>query len=307
MLSGYKDVKFFSSGIPCSAWLFEPVHKNLEAKNGAPCIVMANGFALTKKDKLKPFAEKFQQSGFFALAFDYRFLGDSGGMPRQLISNPKQLEDWDRAIEYAKTIPGVDPQRIILWGASYSGGHVIIAAVYHKDIFGVVSLVGIMDGLTITLGTLKDIGLFFRLIISGFWDGLFGIFGKSQPIPVASRPGNLAAETKPGAWEGYQSIVSPSWINLFCPRFVLYLWAHRPVLYAKNIKCPTLIQIAEYDKQAPPEDAKRCAKVMGANGISKWYPVDHFQVFTGKTQKSVADDQIAFLIQLINGSHAKKD
>ena len=36
--------------------------------------------------------------------------------------------DWAGAIEYARARPEVDAERIALWGTSFSGGHVVVAA-----------------------------------------------------------------------------------------------------------------------------------------------------------------------------------
>src|SRR5206468_8766250 len=47
------------------------------------------------------------------------------GEPRQLISARRQLDDWRAAIRFARGREGINPDRIALWGTSFSGGHVI--------------------------------------------------------------------------------------------------------------------------------------------------------------------------------------
>ena len=59
------------------------------------------------------------------LVFDHRYLGDSGGEPRQRFRKRDQLQDWRSAVSFARTLDGVDPERIVLWGFSFSGGHVV--------------------------------------------------------------------------------------------------------------------------------------------------------------------------------------
>jgi len=99
-----------------------------------PCIVMAHGLGATKDTGLDVYAVRFQEAGFAVLAFDFRHLGASGGEPRQLVWIPHQLEDYAGAIEYARTLAAVDPDRIALWGTSFGGGHVIAAAARDEGI-----------------------------------------------------------------------------------------------------------------------------------------------------------------------------
>ena len=48
------------------------------------------------------------------LCFDYRCFGNSDGEPRQWISVPRQLQDWEAAIAHARSLPGVDPEALAL-------------------------------------------------------------------------------------------------------------------------------------------------------------------------------------------------
>ena len=58
-----------------------------------------------------------------------------------------QLEDYRAAMSAAARLPGVDPQRIVLWGVSLAGGHVISAAAGRADVAAVVALTPLVDGL----------------------------------------------------------------------------------------------------------------------------------------------------------------
>jgi len=129
-IAARRDVEFKSGGITCRAWAYAPAgHTEPAAPSiAAPCIVMAHGLGGTRDAALEPYAERFAQAGFHVLLFDYRHLGASDGEPRQLISIARQVDDWAAAIAYARSMPGVDPARIALWGCSLSGGHVLMAA-----------------------------------------------------------------------------------------------------------------------------------------------------------------------------------
>ena len=116
-----------------------------------PCVVLAHGFGGTVDSGLLPYAERFAAAGLDALAFDYRHFGASDGEPRQLLSIPRQLEDYAAAIAFARSLAGVDPERIVVWGSSYSGGHVVPVAVADGRVAAVIAQVPGMDGLATLL------------------------------------------------------------------------------------------------------------------------------------------------------------
>ena len=117
-----EDIEINADGETLRGWLFRP-------RGGAdkiPCIVMGNGFSAVKEMGLPDFAARFAAAGMAAIAFDFRNLGASDGSPRQELDPARQIEDLRHAITYATTLSFVDPQRIGLWGTSYSGGHSLV-------------------------------------------------------------------------------------------------------------------------------------------------------------------------------------
>ena len=68
---------------------------------------MGGGITLTRKDGIPDYAQRFADSGFAVLAFDYRHWGDSGGEPRRSVSVRSQLEDWRVAVQYARALEGI--------------------------------------------------------------------------------------------------------------------------------------------------------------------------------------------------------
>ena len=49
-------------------------------------------------------------------------------MPRQCLNLAEQLQDYRTVIKYCRQQPEFDPQRVILWGTSFTGGHVLSLA-----------------------------------------------------------------------------------------------------------------------------------------------------------------------------------
>src|SRR5687767_12184597 len=109
MVIGVREaVSFESGGSTCVAWHYP-------GTNGG-CVVMAGGFAVPKEPGTDLFAARFHSAGFSVLAFDYRHLGESGGQPRQVVRVGEQLDDWDAAIAFARTLPGIEPAKLGIWG-----------------------------------------------------------------------------------------------------------------------------------------------------------------------------------------------
>ena len=71
------DVAFPSGSASCAGWLYRPAGIDSDV----PCVVMADGFSLTRYDGLATYAEALAGAGAAALVYDHRFLGDSGGDP----------------------------------------------------------------------------------------------------------------------------------------------------------------------------------------------------------------------------------
>ena len=84
---------------------------------------MAHGFSAVKEMYLSNFAEKFAEAGFVVLVFDYRFLGEGEGVPRQHVLPAEQHKDYRNAITWISQHPEVDEQRIGIWGSKPINGH----------------------------------------------------------------------------------------------------------------------------------------------------------------------------------------
>ena len=99
-----------------------------------------------------PFAERFAAAGCDVLVFDYRGFGGSEGVLRQDVDHRRHREDYHAALAAARGLDGVDPERIVLWGSSYSGGHVVVVAAADQRVAGLISQGAAMDGLAALLG-----------------------------------------------------------------------------------------------------------------------------------------------------------
>ena len=137
-----EDVEFDAGGVTLRGWLYRPE----KARGHVPTIVMAHGFSAVKEMYLDSFAEVFAEAGLGALVFDNRNFGASDGEPRQEIDPWDQVRDYRHAISYARTRMEVDPERIGVWGSSYSGGHVLVLGAIDRRIKCVALQVPLVSG-----------------------------------------------------------------------------------------------------------------------------------------------------------------
>ena len=77
-------------------------------------------------------AEVFQGVGINALVYDPRSLGESDGQPRNEIDPSKQVSDYSDALSFLLTRKTVDPERVAVWGMSFSATVALCAASLDK-------------------------------------------------------------------------------------------------------------------------------------------------------------------------------
>jgi uncharacterized protein len=261
-------------------------------------VVMAHGMMGTRDSGLMPYAQAFADAGLDVLLFDFRYLGASDGQPRQLVSFSAQRADYRAAIECARRLPGIDPERIALWGTSYSGGHVVAEAAGDGRVAAAIAQVPGMDALTGVREFIERAGpvQFARLTLHGLRDAVGGLLGlEAHRVPVFGPPGSLALATSPDAQPGFAAIAGPTYRNEACARIVLHGAFYRPNRLAVRVRCPLLIQIAERDTVVSPDAAKRTASKAAGRAEVQTYPIEHFEIYIGEGRERAIADQLDFL------------
>lgn len=136
------DIEFPSEGRTLRGWLY----RCDTTRQPAPCIVMAHGLSAVKEQYLDRYADVFNAAGFGVVLYDHANFGASDGQPRQEADPILQRRGYRDAISFAQTVPWIDPDRIGLWGTSYSGGHVLAVAAHDRRVRCVVSQVPTISG-----------------------------------------------------------------------------------------------------------------------------------------------------------------
>ena len=299
-MSERRDLSFDSDDGRCAAWHYAGDGDAFAGERGRPCVVMAHGYGATRDSGLEPFAERFAAAGLDALLFDYRNFGASPGEPRQLVSWRRHRRDYRAALACARGLPGVDPDRVVLWGSSYAGGHVIAVAADEPDVAAVISQVPAADGLAAVLeiGRYAGVGQLARLTLAGLRDLASSALGRGpRMIPTVGPPGSLGAMTTEDAEPGYRAIAGPTWRNEVCARAALDAALNRPLQRAGEVSCPLLVQVAEFDTICPPDSAREAAWRARERGRPEVrnYPLGHFDVYRGEAFERVVGDQLHFL------------
>lgn len=249
-----EDADFESAGDRCAAWLYRPAAPE---GDDPPVVVMAHGFAGTREMRLEAFAERFAEHGFAVLLFDYRCFGDSEGEPRNLVSPTRHVDDWTAAVAHARSLDGVDPDRVAVWGTSFSAGHALVTAA-REPVAAYVGQAPFLDGVRTLAYLIGQNGLSFGLDATrAALEDLARKYTLRSPryVPVVGQPDELAALNTPGSEAGYRGMVpdgldEAEWNR--CPaRVLLTFGSYRPIDSADRVDCPSLLVEAREDQLVP--------------------------------------------------------
>lgn len=290
-----EEMTFRSGDAACAATLYRPA---TAAHSDLPCVVLAVGFSQTRRDGYPRFAEQFAQAGFAALVFDYRHLGDSEGEPRQLIDFQRQRADLAAAISFARTLDGIDPNRVAVWAFSFGGGHAVHEAARDDRLAAAITLSPFVDGLAFTLTSDGSNSL--RLIREAAHAAL-----TRRPIrmPVFGPPGQLAVFTQPEARSGLEAVRAQDslWRNEVLIKASQPAVRIRPVRAAHRVRCPLLVGLGSHHTMLPAGPMVRLAE-RAPRGELRHYPGGHFDGFLDHFEE-IADDHIEFLTRHLMAPH----
>ncbi|WP_080736044.1 alpha/beta hydrolase [Rhodococcoides fascians] len=291
-----RTVTQFPSGDgQCAAWLYTPTHEPRSGDKSRPVIVMGHGLGGVKEMGLDAFARRFSSAGYLCLVFDYRHFGESSGEPRQLLNIETQLSDWDAAIAHARTLDTVDPDRIVLWGTSFGGGHVIVAAARNPSVAAVITQCPFTDGLAAARAIPLLVAA--KVTARAVHDAVGARFGR-QPVMIDTYgpPGSTSLMTSPDSAAGITALIPPG-LKVrrdVAARFGLDIIRHFPGRSASDVKCPIFFAICERDSVAPPTPTQRYA-ARSPHAEIKLYDAGHFDIYVGADFERNIADQLDFL------------
>lgn len=286
-------VRFDSDGDECVGWLYRP-----DRPDDPPIVVMAPGFGAYRTFGYPLVAERLAEHGYAVLLFDYRHFGDSEGEPRNLVSPSRQVADWRAAVATAREFDGVDGSRVVLWGYSFAGGHVLSVAAEDPRIAAVVAVAPFVDG----RAALKSKGIKYNLKATalGLRDKLQSLVLGPYTVPIVGDPDEFAVINEPGAKAGVFDLVptGSDWENECPARTLLGIPGYRPITSAEDVRSPTLF-VGGTDDDVVSLSAVESAVETVPNATYLRLPTDHFGYFEGEVFEQCVGYQLAFLDSVV--------
>lgn len=279
-----RPVTIWSDGTRLSGDLWYP--KDRVEGEKLPAIVLCHGWGGTKSHLNTTYAPKFAAGGFYVLAFDYRGWGDSDSrfvnhgetakpdaegnatvnvqVIREVVDPWGELEDIRNAILFIEGEPGVDAERIGIWGTSYGGGLVIYTAANNPRVKAVVSQVGAQDGLDAALQPFLETGGANALRKYE----IERVRGGQAPLPQGEF--------------GFPGLRGTPHLTA--------MFSYRPINEALRVQAPTLFIDAENEELFDRlQHSKKVYDILKANGVVTEYHVEpgikHYGIYSERYQQ----------------------
>ena len=109
---------------PLVANLHRPVSPGSDP---APLVVVTGSWTTSKEQQADFYARRLADRGVTTLTFDFRGFGQSQGEPRDWENPERKAADIVSAVDFAQTLPGIDPARIGGLGVCASSGYQAVA------------------------------------------------------------------------------------------------------------------------------------------------------------------------------------
>jgi dienelactone hydrolase len=272
-----RETTYYSDDIACYATMFYP--KGFSVTGKTPAIVLGQGWAGTHFS-IEKYGARLAERGFVAMVIDYRGWGLSDGfvtlaersknddsvrytrkkadviIKRTRLIPLKQVDDVRNAMSYLQGEPGVDPERIGLWGSSSAAGNAIVVAALDARVKAIVAQVPAISGRRSPKGPYELRGRMLEDAILRARTGQGGEMeaGFSTRRTVDLETSQAAAEYRPFRY-----------LKQVGPRPVLFIVAQNEQLFSNEDNAYAASQVLE----GP-------AKVLEVPNIS------HFEMFLGE-------------------------
>lgn len=274
-----KEVSFDSKGLMCRGWLYLP--DDVEDEPKVPIVLMAHGLSGVKEQALPDFAERFADAGLAALVSDYRYFGDSEGEPRCQLLPLEQVEDYRNAITWVSEHPRIDPERIGVWGTSFSGGLAAYVGTFDSRVRAVVA-----QAPALTNAETR------RAMDPERWDNVGELLLQDRIARYKTGTVNymnvVAPEGEPCILPGQEPYdafmelwdIAPNWRNEITLESLEKIREFDPVSLI-HLMAPTALLVipAEHDSLIPLDSVKRAYEKAGEPKELITLPIRHFDIY----------------------------
>jgi pimeloyl-ACP methyl ester carboxylesterase len=274
----------------CAAWLTLPA-----GPGPHPAVVLVHGGGATHEMMLGQYERWFAEAGIAVVAFDFRHLGESGGQPRQLVSQRRYSADVDAALAFTRSHPEIDPDRIAVWGTSFGASHALAAAARHPDLAAAIVQCPVLSGrAVVSRAGVRHLARMTGPILSDTVRAVFGL--PRRYVPLVGRPGERAFVNQPGALEGWRSVMPAGYEfdNRITAASGLDMLFYNASAKASKVRCPLLICACDRENLIAPRIIERVA-AQAPRAELRHYDADHFTVYHPPAVAQIVADQLRFL------------
>ncbi|MGR9089244.1 MAG: alpha/beta hydrolase [Gammaproteobacteria bacterium] len=249
-----EDITFDADGTTLRGWFYPP----REFPAPYPTVIMAHGFSALKEMGLNRYAEIFSAAGLACIVYDNRNLGASDGEPRDEIDPIAQMRDYRHAVSYACTRSDVAADRIGIWGTSYTGGLVLIAAATDRRVRCVVSQVPAIHGYESARLAYAEATLAERFALID--EERKRLFSGAAPRTVSvvdydpTQPPSSPNNRTYTFFHAYDDTEAFSWSNRITIRSLDYRFEYDALAYAGRVSPTPLLMIVASDDVITPTE-----------------------------------------------------
>jgi pimeloyl-ACP methyl ester carboxylesterase len=138
------DVWFYSEGLRIAGYLFSPDDWQ-PGDPPRPGILVLAGYSGNTQADCTHMMRRLCAPGWFVFGFDYRGFGRSEGQ-RGRHRPLEQAQNTYDALSYMQTVPGIDPERLGLYGTSFGGANGVWVAAHDERVKCLVTSVAVTHG-----------------------------------------------------------------------------------------------------------------------------------------------------------------
>lgn len=135
---------FYSDGLRIAGYLHAPDEWR-PGEAPRPGILMLSGYGGNPHFDCIHLMARLCAAGWFVFTFDYRGFGGSEGQ-RGRHRPLEQAQDAYDALTYMQSVPGIDPQRLGIFGTSFGGAHGIWITAHDERVKCLVASAAVTDG-----------------------------------------------------------------------------------------------------------------------------------------------------------------
>lgn len=274
---GINRVTFQSEGTTLVGNLYLPA--NYKSGDKLPAIVVAGAWITVKEQMPMVYAKKLSEQGFAALAFDFRYYGESGGEPRQYESASAKVQDIKNAVTYLQSLPAIDSDRIAGLGICFGAGYMARVAAEDNRLKSFATVAAWMHDAESLKKLFGEEVIQKRMQAGIAARKAYEATGKVELVPAFTTKNDpLAAMTGQPIYYGNPQRGSiPEWKN----QFALMSWPEwiefDALAVAPRVKTPALF--VHSDGSALPENVKRFYNTMPGSKKLFWTEGQHLDFY----------------------------